>query len=184
MNCQEFQDRLYDYVDDTLGSDVQARVREHLRSCGDCRRALLCERAVAQSISHSLNRATGNLSARPEMLRNVLEAWESRPILSNGWMRAWRWFISNPVQPVSAGAALLAALVLFVGLSAVHQHAADSVSQGVAKPPQITWIIDVPIQTQTHLSRLQNGVVIDAIALGVAIDHARFFQTKTSANSL
>ena len=184
MNCEEFKGRLYEYLDETLAGDVQASVGEHLRQCGGCRRAVLREKAVAQSLRHSLDCATAGLSLRPETLRNVLEAWESKPIPTNGWMHAWQWFISSPIRPVGAGAALLGALLLFFGLQAHRQPAENSASPGIAQTGRDAYVVDVPIQTQTHLFRRQNGTVMDAITPSVAVGHARFPDPDNSAKSL
>jgi len=184
MNCGEFNKRLYDYVDNTLESSVRASAREHLRNCDDCRRALLREQTVAQSIRHSLDRATANLSVRPETLRNVLEVSEPKPIRPNLLIQTWQWFISSPLRPVSAGAALLGAIVLLIGLQTHHQSAENATSQAAAQARQDTWVVDVPIQTQTHVFRRQNGTVVDSIAPGLAFGHASFLQPENSKKSL
>jgi hypothetical protein len=184
MNCQEFNDRLYDYVDETLGSEAQAAAREHLRQCGECRRAVMREKAVARSIRHSLDRATAGLSIRPEMLRNVLTASESKAIRTNILVQIWEWFISKPLRPVGAGAALLGALVLMAGLQARRPPTENSASRAVTEARQNAWVIDVPIQTQIHVFRRQNGTVIDAITPSVVFGHARFLQPENSTKSL
>jgi len=184
MNCQEFSDRLYDYVDGTLRGDALASVREHLHYCGDCRRALLREQAIAQSISHALDRVTSSLSIHPEMLRNVLEAAEFEPIRPNILYRAWQWFILNPIRPVGAGATILAAILLFFGLPTRQQPASVSGSKVVTQTHQNSWVIDVPIPTQIHVFRRQNGTVVDAFIPIVAFGHARFTQPENSTKSL
>ena len=88
MNCQDFSDMLYEYLDDALSDDVRAAAREHLGRCGDCRRALLREKTVAKSIRNSFDRATWGLSIRPGMHRRVLAALESKPAPSDTWVGA------------------------------------------------------------------------------------------------
>lgn len=184
MNCQDFNDRLYDYLDDTLASDVQASVREHLRQCDDCRRVLLREKAVAQCIRRSLDVATAGLAIHPQTLRNVLAAWESKPIPPNALPQAWRWFILRPILAVSAGAAFLGALFVFLNLQAHRQPVEKSTSRAASATRQDTWIIDVPIPAESHLFRLQNGMVMDAITPSVATAHARFLELDNSAKPL
>ena len=70
MNCKTFNDLLHEYLDETLDADVQAAAREHLEHCGDCRRALMREESFAKSLRHALDRATADLSVRPETRRN------------------------------------------------------------------------------------------------------------------
>jgi hypothetical protein len=131
-----------------------------------------------------LDSATANLSIRSETLRNVLEASERKPIRSNLLIQTWQWFISSPLRPVSAGAALLSVMLLFVGVQAYRHRAENSDLQVATQPLENTWVVDVPIQTQTHVFRRQNGTVVDSIAPGLAFGHARFLQPENSSKSL
>lgn len=176
MKCQEFNERLYDYLDEALPGDVQARAREHLSECRDCRRALQREQAVAHSIQQSLGHATARLFISPEGRRRILGAWKSGPVPTHAWSLAWRWFNSKSFRFGGAGAALLGALLLlFLGFRTHRETAASSGSSATVEARQPTWVIDVPIQTQTHVSRQEGVVVIDAIASSVAVGHARLF---------
>ena len=184
MNCADFNGMLYEFLDETLSPELQAAVREHLRDCNRCRLALRQEKAVAQSIGQAMDRATAGLSLRPSTLRNVLQAAEQEagPIGASAYRetvspavlaRLWQWLTTIPLRPIGAGVAL-AGLLLFLGLQA-HRRANQSSGPGTNEPlrPAIC-IIDVPIQTSSHVFRRQNNTVVDAIAPSVAAGHARF----------
>jgi anti-sigma factor RsiW len=174
MNCQDLQDRLHEYLDETLDADTQAAAREHLRQCGDCRRALLREETVAQSIRRSLDRATAGLSLRPEMQRNILKALKPKPAASNAWVLAWQSFIAMPIRPIGAGAALLSVLLLALGIQFYRPATETPAPQAATQPGPDICVIDVPIQTETHMFRRQDHTVVDAIAPSVSMAHARF----------
>jgi len=178
MNCQNFNERLYDYLDNTLPGDLKSGFQEHLQECDQCRQALLREKAVAQSMRCSLNRATAGLSLHPQTLRNPRAACEPKPVSPNSLTLSWDWFISNPLRTLGAGAALLGALWLLVGVPALRHGAGDSGSQAIADSLHVACVIDVPIQTQSHLFRRQNGAVVDAVSQGMAVARAGFSRTQ------
>src|SRR5258706_5754539 len=124
MNCQDFNHRLHEYLDEALSRDDRAAARERLRHCGHCRRALLREKTVAQSVRHSLERATAGLSIRTEVKRRVLEALEAKSAPSNTWLRAWQRFVFVPSRPAGAAAALLVVWLLFLR-SHFHRQAGE-----------------------------------------------------------
>jgi predicted anti-sigma-YlaC factor YlaD len=174
MNCHDFNDRLYEYLDEALSHEDRAAAREHLRQCVDCRRALLREKAVAESIRHSFDRATTGLTVRPETHRKVLEALESTSAPSSAWLPAWQRWISIACRPVGAAAALLAGLVLFLGIQFHRQAGQGSGLQATDRGDCDTCVIDVPIHTQTRIFRRQNSAVVDAIIPNVTIGRAYF----------
>jgi anti-sigma factor RsiW len=172
MNCADFNDRLYEYLDGTLDSESQAAAREHLRQCGDCRRVLSQEQAAAQSIQRSLERATAGLSLRAATLRAARAARES-PVPAQLWLRPWQWFMVSSFRP--AGAALACLALLILGMQ-VYRHAAErSAPQAAAQAAPGSCAIDVPFQATVHLFRTQGDAVVDAIAPSAAVGRARFF---------
>src|SRR5882757_2476132 len=107
MNCQEFNERLYEYLDEALPTDVEAAAREHLQLCEDCRRALGREKVMAQSIESSLNLATARLSVGPELLRRIVEAPQARPMAPGIVSLIWEWSALKSIRFAGAAAALL-----------------------------------------------------------------------------
>jgi len=178
MNCNNFKAVLHEYLDETLHAEVQAAAREHLQQCGDCRRAVMREETFANSIRHSLDRATAGLSLRPEMRRNVLQASESNSTLPNTWLHTCQNFICTAVRPARASAALLCLLLLFFGVQFYRRTAKDSPPKTTAQASQYSWVIHVPIPAQTYVFQHQNNAVVDAMAASVAVGHAGFFEDK------
>src|SRR5438309_2282826 len=114
MNCQDFNEKLHDYMDETLGADGQAAAEEHLRQCGACRSALSRERIVAKSIRHSLDHAMACLSLPPGTLRNVLKRLEPQATQPKAWMRFLQRLCYPVIRPVGVGAALLGIVLLIL----------------------------------------------------------------------
>jgi anti-sigma factor RsiW len=56
MNCQDFKDVLYEYVDDTLSAEDRRRAHQHLERCADCRWALQRDMVIGRSIQRALVR--------------------------------------------------------------------------------------------------------------------------------
>ncbi len=189
MNCEMFNGLLYEYLDETLDCELKAAAREHLGQCDACRRAFLREQALAKSMSQTLDRATAGLSVRPGMRQSVLRALELKPAPSNPWSRAWQSFISIRLRPAGAVATFLGVLLLFLGVHFYRQTAKDSPAHAIAQTGRCAWVINVPMQTQTHVFRRQDNTIEDAFASGTSVGHAGFFedskpQPKPSSNPL
>ena len=178
MNCNNFKAVLHEYLDETLHAEAQAAAREHLQQCGDCRRAVMREETFANSIRHSLDRATAGLSLRPEMRRNILKASESNSARPNTWLHTSQNFIWTAMRPARASAALLCLLLLFFGVQFYRRTANDSPPTTTAQASQYSWVIHVPIPVQTHVFQHQNNAVVDVMAASVAVGHAGFFEDK------
>jgi len=184
MKCHEVQAQLYEYLDGALDSYVQASVREHLRQCNACQSALEREKTVSQFIRHSLHRETAGLSLRSGTLRNVLQQLDPKPIAPNVLIVAWRWLFSSPIHVAGMGAAVLGALFLFFSVQPHRQPSENSSSSAIAEMLQNTRVIDVPIQTETHVFHRENDTVMDAITPRVALGHARFPEPEHPTKSL
>jgi predicted anti-sigma-YlaC factor YlaD len=176
MNCQEFNERLYEYLDEALPTNVQAAAREHLQLCEDCRRALEREKVMAQSIESSLNLATARLSVGPELRRRIIEAPRARPVAPGIFFLIWQWFALKSIRFAGAAAALLVSILLFVGLYNRPHPAAKSPSPVAPNNNLEICVIDVPFYTETHLLQQQGGHVVDAIASSAAVGHAFLFE--------
>jgi len=176
MNCETFQSLLHEYLDETLEAGVQAAAQEHLRRCEACQRACRREQALAKSMGQTFARATAGLSVRPGLRQNVVQALESEAIASNNWWSTWRRFIS--IRPAGAVAALLGVLLLFFAVQYFRQPAKVSSSQTVAQASYPTYVIHVPMQTQTHVFRRQDNTIEDAIVSSTSVGRASFFEDR------
>ena len=176
MNCETFHDLLHEYLDETLEAQVQAAAGEHLRQCDACQRACLREQALAKSMEQTFVRATAGLSVRPGMRQDVLQTLKAEPVVSNNWWSAWRRFIF--IRPAGAVAMLLGALLLFAGIHFYRQAAKDAAPQTIAQTGHYTLVINVPMQTQTHLFRRQDNTIEDAVVSSTSVGHASFFEDR------
>ena len=177
MNCQEFNERLYEHLDEALPTNVQAAAREHLQLCEDCRRALEREKVMAQFLDSSLNLATARLSISPELRRRIVETPRVRPVAPGIFSLIWQWFALKSIRFAGAAAALLVAILLFVGLHN-HPHPAAKSPSPVAPNNNLEiCVIDVPFYTETHLLQQQDGHVLDTISSSAAVGHALLFES-------
>ena len=76
MNCECFQENLYEYLDDSLPAAERTAAEKHLAQCGRCRAALQRERDLAQSLSASLERAVEPVTLEAVTQRQILQAAE------------------------------------------------------------------------------------------------------------
>jgi predicted anti-sigma-YlaC factor YlaD len=172
MTCKDFNERLYDYLDGGLSPGLEAAAREHLGECSRCRLALRREEAVAQSIGHALDQATTGLSLRPSTVRNLFRAEEA--VRGGTWIRLWKWFVSVRLRPAGTSVALVAVLSVLLGLQTHRRGTEGSRAQTTESLRPELCVVDVPIQTRSHVFRRQNETVVDAMAPGVAIGRAHF----------
>src|SRR5580658_2132849 len=112
MNCDNFNDRLPEFLEDTLSIAEQSAVREHVQKCVPCQQALAQQEALAKSIRLSFHRETQRFSLRPETKRNILNALKRPEFPPTAWERIqafrdvlWR-------HPALAGTALLCLVLL------------------------------------------------------------------------
>jgi anti-sigma factor RsiW len=178
MNCDTFNDLLHEYLDETLEAGVQAAAQEHLQRCEACQRACRREQALAKSMGQTFARATAGLSVRPQMLQNVLQALESEAASAGAWWRVWHNIISIRLWPAGAVAALLGVLLLFFGVQYFRQPVIVSSSQTNAQASYHTYVINVPMQTQTHVFRRQDNTIEDAIVSSTSVGRASFFEDR------
>jgi anti-sigma factor RsiW len=166
MNCQQFNDSLYDYLDGTLSSEIQQAACDHLRACPDCQRALEQEQAAAQFLNRSLARATAGLCFREVPVPSAQPVGERRSFLEavRFWFRSHAW---------SAAAASLAilAVAVFVFRPARQPSVPERAQLNPSAVPGLC-VINVPIQITTHSFRQQDNTVVDTLAASVA--YARF----------
>jgi anti-sigma factor RsiW len=79
MNCRQFQDCLYEYVEGTLSATTQAGADRHLAACHSCRVAVQQEQQFAQNLSARLRQDAETLTLRPEVRQAILRAARRQP---------------------------------------------------------------------------------------------------------
>jgi predicted anti-sigma-YlaC factor YlaD len=74
MNCERFQNRLYEYMEGTLSAGTKAAADRHLSCCCDCQQSLRQEQQLAQFLANRLRLSTETLTLRPEIRQGILTA--------------------------------------------------------------------------------------------------------------
>ena len=74
MNCERFQQNLYEYLDDALSPDEKAAAQSHLQTCGACRQAIENEQLTAQTLSGRLSDAVKTVTLDAHAQRSIANA--------------------------------------------------------------------------------------------------------------
>lgn len=74
MNCGQFQDEIYDYLDDTLSPSEKAAAEEHLLQCGACQQAMQRELLLARTLSTRLTQAVESVNLDANARRGITGA--------------------------------------------------------------------------------------------------------------
>jgi anti-sigma factor RsiW len=160
MNCCQFQNDLYEYLDGALSPEARKAAEQHLSGCAACRVKLEEERQVAHVIGGGFQRATESLELPPavghrvlaELARDVNPAREEHGIVLLWRRLAW---------PLALAASLLLLAGVWVllphgpgrqGLLAQHRAAAGETFV------QLSYIVPA------YTFRLEEGFVIDALS--------------------
>jgi anti-sigma factor RsiW len=148
MNCQDFQNQMFEYVEGSLSVDTRAVADKHLAGCADCRLALRKEQQIAQSLLDRFQQDTKSLALCPEIRRRVLATPNPR-LITGLWHRmAW---------PLGIAASLLLIVKVllvhhFPGVPMEDPNAASTVS------------IDVSYQAPTHKFHKDGNLVLDTVS--------------------
>src|SRR5260370_37117322 len=103
MNCENFNEWLPEYLDETLSTAEQAAAREHVQKCGACQQAVARQEAFAKSIRLSFNRETQGLSLSAETRQSILSALKQQRLQPTSWERLRTFFAVLWRKPVWAG---------------------------------------------------------------------------------
>jgi predicted anti-sigma-YlaC factor YlaD len=183
MNCENFNDRLPEYLEDTLSTADQAAAREHVQKCDACKKALAQHEALAKSIRLSFHRETQRLSLRPETKRNILNALKRPDYPPIAWERIQAFFALLWRHPAWAGTVLLCLVLLISGSRFYLDSTEQSSAQATLKDNRITYDIDIPIQTEMHVYRRENNMVVDAVVTESSVIDASFSENMRSSPS-
>ena len=179
MNCKDFNDQLPEFLDESLTTAQQAAARQHVEKCLDCQRALARQEAFAKSIRHSLNQKTQGRSLRPEVRRNIVKAFEPTRQAS-----IWSFFEAIWRRPAWVVVVVLGFLLLISGRH-FYRHPAKIPTQHIAaKDGRFTCVINVPIQTETHINRRQNNMAVDAFVTGSGVIDLSFSEDNRPSHSM
>jgi predicted anti-sigma-YlaC factor YlaD len=184
MNCEDFNDRLPEFLEDTLSTADQAAAREHVRKCVACRQASAQQEALAKTIRLSFQLETQRLSLHPTTKQNILNALKRREFPPTVWESVQAFFAVLRRHPASVGSAFLCLVLLITGGRFYLDSAKYSPAQATLKDNRITYDIDIPIQTEMHVFRRQNNMVVDAVVTESSAIDASFSENMRSSPSL
>ncbi len=115
MNCPQFQDLLFEYLEGSLAPAIRDSADAHLSSCPACRQAVRQQTQIARSFSRGFQQAAQTLALRPDIQRRVLAALQAEPVPLPGQAGVLAWW-QRLVWPVAITAALLLATALMTGV--------------------------------------------------------------------
>jgi len=82
MNCEQFQDQLFEYVEGSLAARQQGAADGHLTECVDCRLRLQQEQMVAQTLARGFRQSTERLALPPDFAGQLLRETRSQAPVS------------------------------------------------------------------------------------------------------
>jgi anti-sigma factor RsiW len=148
MNCEDFKNQMFEYVEGSLSADSRAAADKHLAGCANCRLALRKEQQIAQFLLDRFQQDTKNLALRPEIRHRILAT--PSPRLINGlWHRA--------AWPLGIAASLL----LVAKILLVH-HFSDARTADSNAPVAVS--IDVSYQVPTHKFHKDGNLILDTVS--------------------
>jgi hypothetical protein len=183
MNCEDFNDRLLEYLEDALSTADQAAAQEHVQKCGVCQKALAHQEALSKSIRFSFHRDTQRLSLRPETKRNILNALKRPAMPLTPLERVQAFFAVLWRHPAWTGTVLVCLVLLIPASRLCLDSARRSSAQATVKEDRITCVINVPIQTEMRAFRRQNNMVVDAVVTENSTIDASFSENMRSSHS-
>jgi predicted anti-sigma-YlaC factor YlaD len=164
MNCRQFQDKLFEYVEGSLCGDELAAAQKHLSGCSACRKPVQEEQQRAQALAARLLQGREPLTLRPEIIRNILaESRRVRPAatesLAGLWMR-WLRLASMPVSLMLIAAVVLAVHFFGTRTSAPVATHLSTPATTDRQPPEVS--IEMSYRLPVHEFHQEGNLVVDA----------------------
>jgi anti-sigma factor RsiW len=160
MNCRQFQNALYEYLDGSLSQEARAGAEQHISECVACREKLKEERQVAQAIGGSFQRATEALELPPSVGCRVLAemaeetgAAPHEPGIVLFWHRL-RW----PLALATAALLLIGSWVILPHKPGSAESRAHRGSEAQEVSVQLSYVVPA------YTFRLEGGFVTDALS--------------------
>lgn len=127
MNCQRFQDELFEYVEGALSADTLAAAEKHFAECDACRQAVEKEKRLGAVLSSRLRQRSQTLKLHPEIRRNIMAASrqkKSAPTAPECLIDLWKYWVR--IAALSS-AMLVAGVLLAFHFSGTGRHETISV---------------------------------------------------------
>ena len=159
MNCREFQDELYEYLEGSLSLQHQAAAEQRLAQCAACRLAFQGERETARRLSNTFRGATDSLRLPTDVERRVVTALAQprgvaeKPRTELYFWRRWAW----PLTAAAAGLLGLVGFYSFVQVPGLRMARPPSHQAGEGALVQFSYVVP------TYTFRREGGFVVDAL---------------------
>ena len=109
MNCEEFRESIYDYLDETLSPSVQKDFEAHLADCAGCRQLLQYESQLSNRLKNDFERAISATTLDHVDRRRIVAAAERELTERSHRSKTSLW--THIVSPIAAAVATLAASI-------------------------------------------------------------------------
>ncbi|HVU15879.1 MAG TPA: zf-HC2 domain-containing protein [Candidatus Didemnitutus sp.] len=149
MNCQQFEEDLYEYLDGTLSAERMDAVREHQTRCDACTRALQREREFGTRLRAELHAEVRGVIADRHLADRILAAAPN-----SSWRVTWSRIAARYRTPALACSAFLLALAAIFLLWKTPMDVRSTPSDAT---------VDLPYETQSHVLRIADGRIVDEV---------------------
>jgi hypothetical protein len=162
MNCSQFQDSVFEYVEESLPCMTRAAADAHLLSCAACRRLLDQQRQFARCFSDRCERDTEGLALRSEVRRRT-EAAIPGPSGArvHGSPVADRW--RRLFWPATIGAAIVLGACLITGFPFRSRMPAMLKAPSLEGNSDAAVLIRLSDCVPTYTFRREGDLVIDSL---------------------
>lgn len=184
MNCDSFQNQMYEYVEGSLSTDAQAAMAQHLGICNGCRQAVEKEKQLAMILSKRLRQNSDALTLSPEIRRAILAAAQRKaasPTVAESVANWWRQWIRVMIPATALLVAMGMVTALHFSSRQVGQTIQVSLTNGVAVKTQspeqtqpTTVSIQISSQVPTYKFQPEGNTVVDALSTETVMTSGSF----------
>ena len=160
MNCQDFQEQWFEYLDGSLPTRTHQAIEQHLAACPACRQDLVQHQQLAKKISGQLFQSVKSLALDKTVRSRVLASLQTQPAPVRGEKfpgSLWRPF----AWATGLACLLVASLILSNYFHGTRQERSGSETRLAAAPMPVS--IRVARVETTYTSCVQGGFVTDAL---------------------
>src|SRR5215469_12589372 len=159
MNCENFQARLDEYVEETLSAGERARAEAHLAGCFTCRQAVQQEQKVAQALSRQLRQNSEALTLRQDIRRNILAASQVKtasPAIGESLAALWKYWLRRAAVPASL--LVIAAVLIYLYGTRGHQTISVPITPAANNHPETAVSVQMSYRVPTQQFHQEGNV--------------------------